>query len=97
MLAILYGESMRLTVHNVQLNIRKGNRLYRGSNVDPIARTVQIFGVEKVIKTPFEINFRDTFSDAKAEKERESKTGQCVRLHKQRVVDRSPAQKTLLL
>lgn len=29
--------------------------------MDPIARTVQIFGVEKVIKTPFEINFRDTF------------------------------------
>lgn len=29
---------------------------------NPIARTVQIFGVEKVIKTPFEINFRDAFS-----------------------------------
>lgn len=34
----------------------------RCSRVRSYTRTVQIFGVEKVIKTPFEINFRDAFS-----------------------------------
>lgn len=33
-----------------------------------VVRTVQIFGVEKVIKTPFEINFRDAFQKVKVYK-----------------------------
>lgn len=53
-------------MHDIELSIREGTK-YNSVNVDPIVdvavivRTVQIFGVEKVIKTPFEINFRDAF------------------------------------